>query len=267
LDYLSSGLPALLEHYSTSKSYSQTTVHELLSRLGVDADEVTASILSSTIFLNRGDRFEARPLHREAQWAPAFGVTVADYDGDGADDVFLSQNFFALRWELHRLDAGRGLWLRGDGRGGLAPVPGQESGVTVYGEQRGAAVADFDRDGRVDLLVSQNAAETKLFRNRRARPGLRVRLQGPPGNPTGVGATVRLRFGDRFGPAREIRAGSGYWSQDSAIPVLGCPESPDGIWVRWPGGHVVTNSVSREAREVVVHMDGRVEDCGLQIAD
>ena len=259
LDYLSSGLPQLLEHYSTSKSYSQTTIDELLTRLDVDAHEVTASVLSSTIFLNREGRFEARPLPREAQWAPAFGVTVADYDGDGAEDIFLSQNFFALRWEMHRLDAGRGLWLRGDGHGHFASVPGQESGVTVYGEQRGAAVADFDRDGRVDLLVSQNAAETKLFRNRRARPGLRVRLHGPPGNPTGVGAAVRLRFGDRLGPAREIRAGSGYWSQDSAVVVLGCPEPPDGIWVRWPGGTVATNSLSRAAREVTVHLDGRVE--------
>jgi len=30
-----------------------------------------------------------------------------------------------------------------------------------------------------------------------------VRLQGPAGNPTGVGAVVRLRFGERSGPARE----------------------------------------------------------------
>jgi enediyne biosynthesis protein E4 len=260
LDYLCAGLPMLLEHYDTSMSFSQTTVDELVRRLGGPASEVTASILSSMVFLNRGGHFEARALPQEAQWAPAFGVTVADYDGDGADDIFLSQNFFALRWEMPRLDAGRGLWLRGNGCGGFAPVPGQESGVTVYGEQRGAAVADFDRDGRVDLLVSQNAAETKLYRNQRGRPGLRVRLQGPPGNPTGVGATVRLRFGDRLGPAREVRAGSGYWSQDSAVLVLGCPEPPDGIWVRWPGGRIVTSPLAQKLREVTVHLDGRVAD-------
>ncbi|NJN36689.1 MAG: DUF4118 domain-containing protein [Nitrospiraceae bacterium] len=44
--------------------------------------------------------------------------------------------------DMSRLDAGRGLWLRGDGRGGFAAVPGQESGLNVYGEQRGAAAAD-----------------------------------------------------------------------------------------------------------------------------
>ena len=51
-------------------------------------------------------------------------------------------------------------------------VPASESGVRVYGEQRGAAVTDFDRDGRVDLVVTQNGRETKLFRNLAAKPGL-----------------------------------------------------------------------------------------------
>jgi hypothetical protein len=259
LDFLSAGLPLVLEHYDSSFSYSQATMDELLARLNRPTAEVTATTLSSMIFLNRGARFEARPLPVEAQWAPVLGVTVADFDGDGAEDLFLSQNFFALRWEMHRLDAGRGLWLRGDGMGGFVPVAGQESGVKVYGEQRGAAVSDYDRDGRVDLVVTQNAAETKLFHNRRALPGLRVRLRGPPGNPHGVGATVRLRFGDRLGPARELRAGGGYWSQDSTVPVLGAPVPAGGIWVRWPGGRITTHTLPVGIREAVVYSDGRVE--------
>jgi len=46
-------------------------------------------------FLNHGDHFEAIPLPAEAQLAPAFAVLLGDFDGDGAEDVFLSQNFFA----------------------------------------------------------------------------------------------------------------------------------------------------------------------------
>ena len=60
------------------------------------------------IFFNRGDHFEAVPFPDEAQWAPVFAITLADFDGDGRQDVFLGQNFFALRPELSRLDAGRG---------------------------------------------------------------------------------------------------------------------------------------------------------------
>ena len=122
----------------------------------------------------------------------------------------------------------------------------------VYGEQRGAAVADFNEDGRVDLVVTQNGAPTRLFQNVTAKPGLRVRLSGPPGNPTGVGAKLRLKSGPRLGPAREIHAGSGYWSQDSAIQILGGRTPLAQLLVRWPGGQTTTNDVPPEAREISV---------------
>ena len=122
----------------------------------------------------------------------------------------------------------------------------------IYGSQRGSAVGDFDEDGRVDLLVSQNGAETKLFHNERAKVGLRVRLKGPPGNPDGLGAIVRLKYGDGFGPAREIHGGAGYLSQDSTVAVLGKRSEPTHIFVRWPGGKASEILLSPGAREVVV---------------
>ena len=129
----------------------------------------------------------------------------------------------------------------------------------VYAEQRGAAIADFDQDGRVDLVVSQNAAATKLYHNVGAKPGLRVRLVGPPGNPTGIGAQVRLLFGSRFGPTREIHAGSGYLSQDSAIIVLSEPAKPTGVWVRWPGGKVATIPLTGDPKMVSVYWETGAE--------
>ena len=220
------------------------------------ARKAEAVMLASMVFLNRGDHFEAEPLPREAQWAPAFGVSVADFDGDGVEDLFLAQNFFALPAEASRLDAGRGLLLRGEGTGKLAPVSGQQSGIEVHGEQRGAAVADYDADGRVDLVVAQNGAATKLFRNVGGRAGLRVRLTGPAGNPAGMGAQVRLKFGDRFGPVREVHGGSGYWSQDDAVQVLGATEAPTHVWVRWPGGVTSTVAVPVGDKEVTVVYQG-----------
>ncbi len=208
------------------------------------------------IFLNRGDHFDPIALPPQAQWAPIFGLGVADLDGDGKEDIFLSQNFFAVRPEDDRLDAGRGLWLRGDGKGGLHPVEGQESGIKAYGEQRGAALCDYDGDGRVDLVVSQNGAQTKLYHNERAKPGLRVRLQGPEGNRRALGACVRLKFSHGLGPLREIHAGSGYWSQDSAVQVLGLPEAPSELWVRWPGGKITTTPLPASVRGVVVDDTG-----------
>ena len=252
LNPVSRGLPQLREHVKTHQAYAEGSVEEIFGEPLKAAKLLEANWLETTVFLNRGDHFEPRPLPRETQFAPAFGVCAGDLDGDGNEDVFLAQNFFATPTDTSRYDAGRGLWLKGDGTGDFTPVSGQESGVKVYGEQRGCALADYDQDGRVDLVVTQNGATTKLYRNTRAKPGLRVRLDGSDGNPTGVGAAIRLFFGRNAGPVREIHAGSGYWSQDGAVQVVGTPETPTRIWVRWPGGKTVTKDVAPNTREIKV---------------
>lgn len=251
LDTMVRGLPLLRERVKSHQAYAEAGVEDIFGEPLKEAKCLEANWLESTVFLNRGDHFEARPLPLEAQFAPVFGVAVGDLDGDGHEDLFLAQNFFATP-DPSRYDAGRGLWLRGDGAGGFTPVSGQESGVKVYGEQRGCALADYDQDGRVDLVVAQNGAQTKLYHNARAKPGLRVRLKGLEGNPFGVGAAMRLFFGDKAGPVREIHAGSGYWSQDSSVQVLGTPETPTRIWVRWPGGKTVMVDLAPNAREIEV---------------
>lgn len=251
-DAVAGAMPFLRGVFQTHRAYGGASISEVLGAHFKLAKQVSANTLASMVFLNRGDHFEVRPLPPEAQLAPAFAVVAADFDGDGAEDIFLSQNFFPVEPQTSRCDAGRGLLLQGDGKGGLRPVPGQESGIAVYGEQRGAAAADYDRDGRVDLVVTQNGTATKVYHNLRARPGLRVQLVGPPGNPTGIGAIMRLKSGDRFGPAREIHAGCGYWSQDSAVQVMGAPETPTRIWVRWPGGKTITKDLSPNTREIEV---------------
>jgi hypothetical protein len=67
-----------------------------------------------------------------------------------------------------------------------------------------------------------------------------------------------LKFNDRFGPAREVHVGSGYWSQDSAVQVFGTPEPPTHIVVRWPGGQTVVSEVPAGAREIVCSTEGVV---------
>jgi hypothetical protein len=164
---------------------------------------------------------------------------VADFDGDGAEDAFLAQNFFGVPPLTSRHDAGLGVLLRGNGTGGFVAVSPSGSGLRIHGEGRGAAVADYDRDGRTDLAVAQQAQVTRLFRNRQGRPGLRVQLQGPPANPHGVGAVIRLAYAEGSnGPARAIHAGGGYWSQDSSVAVLAWSGAPARLIVRWPGGKV-----------------------------
>jgi len=247
-------LPGVALRLRTFAAYADATMDQVLGPLAPGAIRLGATTMDHMMFLNRGDRFEARPLPLEAQLTPAFYAGVADFDGDGKEDLFLSQNFFATEVATPRYDAGRSLLLQGDGAGGLEAVPGQHSGLLVYGEQRGAAYADFDGDGRLDLAISQNGAATRLFRNVGAMPGLRVRLVGPPGNPTAVGTQMRLRYGDRAGPVREVQAGSGYWSQNGAVQVLGRAGEPTALWVRWPGGREQVVPLAPGQTQVTVHL-------------
>ncbi len=237
---LRNAIPSLRAKVANHETFAAMSVAQLLEGRTSGVQEMEVRTLTSLLLLNRGSRWEARPLPREAQWTPIFGISVADLDGDGAEDLFIAQNCFAVRPDQSRLDAGRGLWLRGDGRGGLEPVSGERSGVKIYGEQRGCAVGDFNQDGRVDLVVTENGGPTHLFLNQAGKPGLSVQLKGPSGNPTGYGAVVRLKFEQNWGPAHEIHAGSGYWSQDAAKCLLGFNSRPSAVWVRWPGGRETT---------------------------
>jgi hypothetical protein len=246
-------IPDVVNRLPTFASYADATVDKVLGPTTLANTKRLESVtMDQMLFLNRGDHFEAVPLPPEAQMAPAFYAGVADFNGDGFEDVVLSQNFYPTSIGEPRYDTGRGLLLLGDGKGGLKPVTGAQSGIVVYGDQRGAAYADYDGDGRLDLAISQNGAATRLFHNRGAKPGLRVRLNGPPANPTGVGAQIRVVYGSTMGPVREVEAGSGYWSQNGAVQVFGLSGTPTAVWVRWPGGAVTRVPVPVGSREVVV---------------
>lgn len=250
---LTVGLPDLPARFPTHEAFAKADVPRVLGEAAARAGFLEAVECDSGVFLNRTHRFEWRPFPREAQWSPASSVHVADVDGDGFEDVFLSQNRSDLLPEYSRDDAGSGLWLRGRGDGRFEALDPSVSGIRVDGEQRAAALADFDHDRRIDVVVSQINGPTTLWANRRARPGIRVVLEGPPANPEAIGAQVRLRFADgHSGPVRALQGGSGFGAQDAAPVVLGVPTSAgvSGLWVRWPGGREQVVPVAPDQTEV-----------------
>jgi hypothetical protein len=239
-------MPFIQERFTNFTSFGMASISEIMGDHMNAMKSLAVNTLETMVFLNRGERFEARPLPMHAQWAPVFGISVADFDGDGNEDIFLAQNFFATTPDTSRCDAGRGLVLKGDGKGGFTSLTAGQSGIAIYGEQRGSAVCDFDGDGRADLAVAQNGAQTKLYRNSGGQAGLRVRLEGPPGNGNGIGAVLRVDDG----AAREVRGGGGYLSQDSAVQIASGGRR---ISVRWPGGKTTETEIPTAAKEITVN--------------
>jgi hypothetical protein len=251
LERLSASLPFVFEQFTSFKEFADAPIKKVLGERMPLAKQVSAKTLASLVFLNRGGKFEPIELPAEAQFAPALSVNAADFDGDGNIDVFLSQDLIAMHPDYSRQDSGRGLLLRGDGRGHFTPMSGNDSGIKIYGEQRGAAVCDFDHDGRIDLAVTQNGAATKLYRNARSKPGTRLHLIGSPGNPVAIGAQFWIEHDNARGPVQEIQAGSGYLSQESATKLI-FDNAPGRLVIRWPGGQTSTLPFTPGALEIVV---------------
>ena len=252
-NWLATVLLDLSQRFPTHRAFADATESSLLEGRPGRTRRLEVTVLESSVFLNRGGRFERRPLPREAQESPVFAIAVADLDGDGLEDLVLGQNRSERLGALSRDDNGRGLWLRGDGMGRFRAVPPDAAGFSGEGDQRGVVVFDADQDGRWDVAMSENQGPTRLYRNTGGLPGLRVVLSGPTANPAGIGAMVRLHHADGTeGPARMVLAGSGSGGQDGWHLVMARPRPATRLKVRWPGGRVQTVSLEGPKPEVRV---------------
>jgi len=104
---------------------------------------------------------------------------------------------------------------------------------------RGLAVADFDRDGDLDLLLTTNNGPAYLYRNDQLtrNRSLRLQLIGTKSNRDAIGASVRL-YSNGQTQSRFVRSGSSYLSQ-CELPVtfgVGEQDEVEKVVVDWPSG-------------------------------
>lgn len=246
---------------TTMESHEQfagSSAEEIFERSFAQVPYKEINSLEHTVFLNRGDVFEAIPLPAEAQFSIGFYAGIADFDNDGTEDLFIGQNSFGYTRQTPRLDAGQGMMLRGNGDGTFEPIPAAQSGIKVYGEQRGAALGDFNNDGSTDIILSQNGGMTKVFQNSTRAVGTRFRLEGTMSNQDAVGSSLRIIYDDGSeGPRRYIQAGGGYASQNSFTQVLGneAGKSVRAVEVQWFNGESVTYSIDPQETEYILKIE------------
>jgi hypothetical protein len=163
-----------------------------------------------------------------------FGLFFFDYDLDGQTDLFAANGH--IEEEIGRVQpkvqyAQLPLLFRNVGKGKFEPV----SAFTKPLVARGAAYGDFDGDGDLDVLLSNNNGPAVLYRNDGGNRNqwLGVRLQGTKSNRNGIGAVVKIG-----GQQQTVHSGSSYCSSsDLALTFgLGGDGSPVTIEIAWPSG-------------------------------
>jgi hypothetical protein len=253
---LERAIPAIETEFPTFEAFASATLDQLV---GGDALKkalmVEANTVDNVLLRNDGKgHFTVEPLPTLAQVSAGFGVVLSDFNGDGHSDAYLAQNSYAPRREVGRIDGGLSLLLTGDKDGHLVVVPPRQSGLVVPGDAKSAVATDLDADGWPDLVVGVNDAELMAFENR--HPGqarlASVRLRGPRGNPTAVGARITLRRSDGLSQTAEVAAGGGYLSQQSASQWFGLGEDANiaDIVVRWPDGKESKHTVQPNELEI-----------------
>ena len=176
----------------------------------------------------------------------AWGMGMFDFDNDGHKDLFYAASHFPGSGPRGRTVAPLPPHvMRNQGNrwfDDVSSVAGPDFQIPAL--HHGAAFADFDNDGRVDVVVSAIGGYAKLYRNLSPVPGhwLALRLVGTKSNRDGLGARVRLTLPTGVQEYNHATTAVGYASSSEPLVRfgLGPYEQAKEIQIRWPSGRVET---------------------------
>jgi hypothetical protein len=193
------------------------------------------------LFIDEAPRSE---LGRASLLSLTFACFFFDYDLDGLLDVFAVNGHVADDVEAVQSRvryAQRPQLFRNTGGGRLEDVTSRSGAalqVPVVG--RGAAYADFDNDGDLDVAITVNNGAARLLRNDGGSRNrfLRVRTIGSRSNRDGIGARVTVTPAGGSDRWRMVKTGSSYLSQSELTLTfgLGPAGKPARVVVDWPSG-------------------------------
>jgi hypothetical protein len=146
------------ESFANASLEQVFTASELRSTLRYQADTFASVFLHN----NGNGTWTSTALPNLAQISPIKGIVPHDVDGDGNLDVIVAGNLYDAEPNTPRADAGNGLWLRGDGKGGFTPVPPIESGFLAPLNVTGLSLLKTPA-GRA-VVIANHGDSLSLFR-------------------------------------------------------------------------------------------------------
>jgi enediyne biosynthesis protein E4 len=202
---------------------------------------------TSTPYANGGkgfceDRTFSAGIGLNTRWL-GWGVAFVDLDNDGWLDVFIVNGHVYPEVERIKTEAGykqRKVVYRNLGNGRFEDVSERLGPpVTTAAAGRGAAFADLDNDGDIDVVVNNIHAAPDLFRLDSPPDAhwLTLKLVGTQSNRSAIGARVRL-IGSGGTQVQEVRGGGSYYSQNDLRVHFGLGRSAtiERVEIRWPNG-------------------------------
>lgn len=183
-----------------------------------------------------------------------FGNLIADFDNDGLPDLAIANGHIEpqiANWQPHQRYAQPLQLFRNRGKN-FAPVPAEAALAAGY-VGRGLASLDYDQDGDLDLLLTQNGAAAKLLRND-SPPGRFLELL--PQSRAGANPPYGLRLlaGPEGAPfaAQRLASGRSYLSTSEPLLHLGLGERKvDRLELRWPSGERQVRAGPLEGRQKI----------------
>jgi hypothetical protein len=176
-----------------------------------------------------------------------FGCFFLDYDNDGRLDLFICNGH--IEPDITKIQSGQQyaqppslFWNTGDPACYFEPVPESAAGPDLFRPLvgRGAAFADLDGDGDLDLVLAANGGPARVLRNDAPAANKWVRLDlrgdGTTANKSAIGAELTVEAGGKTF-TRHVAGARGYLSQSEGVLTvgLGSAAQVDRLTVRWPG--------------------------------
>ena len=179
-------------------------------------------------------------------WHAEFG----DIDNDGRADLFIAKGNVDQMPGMAMDDPNNLLMQRGDGTFYEAAAT---AGVATTDRSRGAALADFDLDGRLDLIVSNRRAPLEIYRNTTANTGqwITVDLRQDGGNRNAIGAVITATTDD-FSQSMQHTIGGGHAGGQLLPRHFGLGDAAQAqVDVRWPDGTITRRQVPAGTRAII----------------